>query len=571
MKKAFLLVLLLTVVSLAQAQSGRWRHITQINPDTINTWDCKLINTGNQLWAIWQEGYSYNDTIAMLYFSKYDGNSWAMIKSENTGYFNFCTVSDVQIDAQRNARLYIYYGESTLKTPNFGAKLWPWGVYTAHCPFYADNWSSLASCYEWYNLEEMKLTISRNNEVFILSQDHMHVSSGQGSGIYSHIYDTTWAQKIEASFDDGMVINHGSPSITVDKNDSLWKGWCSTQYYTLPGDVPNWVTINNNKIDTNSTTAFGDLQLCVDSLNKIWAFYTSDSIRCRVNENGTWQPIASIGAGSYLKSVVDKSNNIWLACRKDSIIYVNFYNQSNWGNWDSITVGWLQHLSLDQMGNPCLAWGHNGNIYSGVYCRDTLAPTVSITSPAAGSEYTEGQQVPVHCTYSSDAAFLNIYCRRSGSSDWQKLFDMVPVDSSMNWTVPNDSSDYSFKAEAIDSGWNTSLDSTGWFAVKPLGVQGAPSEQAKIAFGLRNSGPNPFKRSAVINYQLPQDGPVQIKVYNANGQLVKTTVNASQNAGAYTARWNGNNEQNVPASAGVYICRLMAAGQTASVKLIKLK
>ena len=569
MKKVFMLASLLVLTSLAQAQSGLWRNFTQINPDTVNPENVKMISSGNNLWCVWEEGYVYLDTMSMLYISKYDGSIWTIKKMENTGWYNYFSGFNVIQDQHSNA--HVYYYNSTMMLKNGGNQKISSGVYSATCDAYDSSWAGLGLCYESINIENIDATITGNGVVYILSQDHMHVSSQQGSGILSHRYDTTWSSYLEAQFDDATIVNHSSPSIAIDKNDSIWKGWCtSVEYY-----LPYWqykVTVNGVLLDTSNISEIGNLELVVDSLNSLWAFYTkNDSIWCRRYTGGVWQPRSFMGIGLGLKAAVDGKGYIWLACNQDSIIYANTFDQTSWLGWDSVTVGSLQHISLDQMGNPCIAWWHDDNIYSAIYCRDTLLPTVSITSPVAGAEYTEGQQVPVQWNASSDGAFLSIYCQRTGSSEWQKLYDMVSVDSVIQWIVPNDSVDYRFKAEAIDYGWNEAADSTGWFAVKPLGVQDNPNEQTKISFGLRNSGPNPFKQFAVINYQLSQKGSAQVKVYNASGQIVKTIVNMDQNAGMYTAKWNGKNEQNIPASAGVYICRLSSGGQTVSVKLIKLK
>lgn len=573
MEKAFLLVFLLTVVSLAQAQSGRWGHVCQINPDTITPNEIQLVHSGNQLWAVWTRDIyvNYTDTTWLL-VSRYDSVGWGTprVIGKDPLYSCYTTLCD----GANNSNVFIYMGSMLMKNTN---KEEPWGIYQATCSEYDTLWSNLSLLSETPGTCAIDAASGGNN-MSLLWEDHVHFSSmDQTWSIYGSTFTLSWSpvQCVAAGMDYYLIC--GLPTTTVDKNNGIWKGWCVTDWYS---GTSYMLYVNGQMVEQNNSGRYRSFDLTNAKDSTIWAFWIkedsltsnyNDSIFYRVNESGCWQSKQFLALGNNIEVVSDTNENIWVAITLDSIIYVNYYNNKGWNAWDSVTVGYLKHLSIDQLGNPCLAWYHAGNIYSALYSCDTLAPTISITSPVAGSEYTKGQQVPVQWTASGDAAFLNIYCQRTGSSEWHKLFDMVSVDSFIQWTVPNDSVDYRFKAEAIDYGWNTALDSTGWFMVKPLGVQGNPNEQTKIGFGLRNSGPNPFKQSAVINYQLPQDGPVQVKVYNASGQLVKTIVNVSQNAGAYTARWNGNNEQNIPASAGVYICRLSSGGQTASVKLIKLK
>jgi len=58
---------------------------------------------------------------------------------------------------------------------------------------------------------------------------------------------------------------------------------------------------------------------------------------------------------------------------------------------------------------------------------------------------------------------------------------------------------------------------------------------------LLSNYPNPFKNSTTVSYALPVQGKVTIQVYNSLGQLVKSLVDANQNAGNYSIRMDGNN------------------------------
>jgi hypothetical protein len=63
--------------------------------------------------------------------------------------------------------------------------------------------------------------------------------------------------------------------------------------------------------------------------------------------------------------------------------------------------------------------------------------------------------------------------------------------------------------------------------------------------------PNPFTKSTTIKYTLPVAGKVTINLYNNMGQLVTTIVEASQNAGEYSVRYESNSLQ-----PGIYVARL---------------
>jgi len=94
--------------------------------------------------------------------------------------------------------------------------------------------------------------------------------------------------------------------------------------------------------------------------------------------------------------------------------------------------------------------------------------------------------------------------------------------------------------------------------------------EAPASFALDNY-PNPFNPATEIRYQLPEAVEVQIVVYNLLGQKVQTLVNGRQQAGAYTVRWEGVNEQNQAVPSGMYFLRMKAGKFVADRKLLLLK
>jgi len=72
-------------------------------------------------------------------------------------------------------------------------------------------------------------------------------------------------------------------------------------------------------------------------------------------------------------------------------------------------------------------------------------------------------------------------------------------------------------------------------------------------FSLSQNFPNPFNPSTEIEFNIPENNFVTLKVYNALGSEVATLVNKRMNAGSYKTTFDGNG-----LSSGVYFFRLQA-------------
>ncbi|MGH7455978.1 MAG: FlgD immunoglobulin-like domain containing protein, partial [bacterium] len=89
-------------------------------------------------------------------------------------------------------------------------------------------------------------------------------------------------------------------------------------------------------------------------------------------------------------------------------------------------------------------------------------------------------------------------------------------------------------------------------------VEEKPTNGVPLSFALERNYPNPFNPETTIKYQVARTSEVKIGIYNVMGQLVKTLVNETKNAGNYTIVWNGDNAQGKPAPTGVYFLKMEA-------------
>lgn len=90
-------------------------------------------------------------------------------------------------------------------------------------------------------------------------------------------------------------------------------------------------------------------------------------------------------------------------------------------------------------------------------------------------------------------------------------------------------------------------------------------------FALHQNYPNPFNPTTRINYDVPEMGITDIRLYDLMGREVRTLMNRELAAGYHTLTWDGKNNKGQLVSAGIYFCQLRARGFTKTLKMMLLK
>lgn len=83
--------------------------------------------------------------------------------------------------------------------------------------------------------------------------------------------------------------------------------------------------------------------------------------------------------------------------------------------------------------------------------------------------------------------------------------------------------------------------------------------------------PNPFNPETTIEFELQIKSEITLTVYNLAGQLVKTLVSGTYNAGVNSVKWDGKDSAGNKVSSGVYFYRLSTNGFEQSKKMILIK
>jgi hypothetical protein len=104
---------------------------------------------------------------------------------------------------------------------------------------------------------------------------------------------------------------------------------------------------------------------------------------------------------------------------------------------------------------------------------------------------------------------------------------------------------------------------TGMSATQSLALQGL---NAATDYALGQNYPNPFNPATTISYQVPKDGRVTIKIFDAIGREVTTLVDEFKPSGRYSVKFDASH-----LSSGIYFYSIRSADYTAVKKMSLIK
>jgi hypothetical protein len=85
-----------------------------------------------------------------------------------------------------------------------------------------------------------------------------------------------------------------------------------------------------------------------------------------------------------------------------------------------------------------------------------------------------------------------------------------------------------------------------------------------LSYNISEAYPNPFNPVTSFEYTMPEDGMVQVAVFDITGRMVAELVNGYMTAGTYPVTWNANDQ-----SSGVYMLH-MVSGEFSTIQKVML-
>ena len=174
-----------------------------------------------------------------------------------------------------------------------------------------------------------------------------------------------------------------------------------------------------------------------------------------------------------------------------------------------------------------------------------------------------GRDVTLNWTTSSETNNSRFEIERSETTgQWSKVGSVQgngTVFSPVNYSFTDrdlNTGSYNYRLKQIDFNGNFK-----YFNLNNEVNIGIPAK-----FGLSQNYPNPFNPSTKINFDLPVDGKVTLKIFDISGREVSTLINEFRSAGYYTIDFKADN-----LSSGIYLYTLTSNGISLTKKMLILK
>ncbi len=111
------------------------------------------------------------------------------------------------------------------------------------------------------------------------------------------------------------------------------------------------------------------------------------------------------------------------------------------------------------------------------------------------------------------------------------------------------------------------LTSFGW----PPGTNQWTGTEAPAAIFATSAHPNPFNPATRIDYQMPRDGHLRLRIYDVRGQLVRKLIDGNRASGRGHVMWDGRDDVGGSVATGVYFYEARTDGEVKVEKLLLLK
>lgn len=147
------------------------------------------------------------------------------------------------------------------------------------------------------------------------------------------------------------------------------------------------------------------------------------------------------------------------------------------------------------------------------------------------------------------------------TTDWQTI-----TYTTTEMSADDDNVKLTFVLGNVALGDEIYIDNVSMFYTGTVDIEESIAIAQPSNYSISQNYPNPFNPSTVINYSIPKQSNVSIKVYDILGTEVATLMNEEKAIGNYSVKFDGSN-----LSSGLYFYKLQAGEFVGTKKMMLIK
>jgi hypothetical protein len=353
-------------------------------------------------------------------------------------------------------------------------------------------------------------------------------------------------------------INNGLPALPFDVrsltliDNTIFVSLAANGIYSSSNSGSSWNAVNNGlPVNKNVNTI-------VKSGSTLFAGGSGIYIS---NDNGNSWTVDTIGlTNKYIRKLFVIDNSIYAGSNGDGV-YLQTGSGTNWSNWRKFNDGLVSVADIrdiEYIGDFMFS-GLSGNGVWKINIVPLPVKFISLTSNVSGRNIILNWKT----SFEKNNSGFDIERKISGTNEWKKISF---VTGKGNSNVPVQ---YTYEDKKLNCGkYNyrfKQIDYNGNFEYFALNGEVEISNPGK--FILNQNYPNPFNPKTKIDFELPVDCKVTLKVYDITGRdIVVLLNNEFKKTDYYTIEFDGSRF-----SSGLYFYRLITDGFSETKKMILLK
>ncbi len=377
----------------------------------------------------------------------------------------------------------------------------------------------------------------------------------------------------------------------ISKGSFVFAGMQDNGIYRTSDNGDSWTKMDTTNILLKTAIVFD-----FSTRNNVVIAGTSKGIFRSNNDGANWTWIEAglpISASTYYVLSVTASGNNFVAGVETNVPSLEglYYSSDDGLSWHVTNgLGFAQAVG-NNGGTSCLTytaglfrstdsginWISNG-LYSGganeiigngnkwmlsnlfhTY-RSTNDGYVWLGSPIPGGSAFTLTQVGDNNVFGGNDA--GMFRSQDWGASWEDVGSGLPVYIDIEASCANDR--YIFAGATDNAVWKRPLADFGLTGISGI-IPEVPSE-----YSLSQNYPNPFNPETKINYSIPKDGNVTLKIFNSQGKEIALLIDEIKKAGNYSITFNAGSYQ-PGLSSGIYFYKLSSENFVQTKKMLLIK